>query len=697
MMARRRLAACAVSVALVLPQFAWAVTTEFWRTETRAVMAEGELDGVSVTSAGRLILSLARETVLDLGDLYVWALAQNARGDLFAGTGDDGIIYRIPRGGDPEVFFDSIELEILSLAVDEDGWVYAGTSPGGIVFKISPTGEARTLFDSPEDYVWDLALDGDGNLYAATGDDGKIFRIAPDGSPSLFFDASETHVMCLLYDGADGLYAGGEGLGLVYRIDRTGKASVLLDADEPEVSALVKDREGNLFAAAVEGLAAEGQGEDGGTGSTGRATVYRIDPRGTVSRYWRVPAEFVFDLEVADDGRLLVGTGGEGELYAVGRHEEWWEVVDLEEVQVLNILKDRGDILLSTGNGGRVYRLGEGYARTGTFTSKAFEAQTVAAWGMLSWEGLCPDGCSIAFSLRTGNTGEPDETWSDWSRESPGPATFDVPDARFAQWRARSESNGERTPEIESVTVAYLERNLAPKLTSLLVLPSGVTFHEGLPDASPPPVTQVFPSGVRIQYSITGLGTPAVSEAELGWVRHIRTARWQASDPNDDELVFEISYRGVGEENWKVLEKDWKDPVYSWESERVPDGRYRLRVVARDTPSNPRELSLADELVSDPFEIDNTAPEIMGLKTRQVGDGVEVRARAADRLSPLKKGRYSVDAGGWRAFLPEDGLFDALEESIRFVTPPLETGEHTILIQVVDAAGNPGVATATVR
>jgi hypothetical protein len=691
-----------VLLILSLPASARGVVTEFWTVETQAQMMEGEMEGASISSRGRLLLAPDHEVVLDMGDMYVWAVARNGSGDLFAGTGDDGIIYRIPKKGDPEIFFDSLELEILCLAFGKDGSLYAGTSPDGMVLKITPGGKQSTLVDLPEDYVWDLAFDSRGNLFAATGGDGKIYRITPGGDAELFYDSPETHMMCLLYDPKTGLYAGGEGTARIYRIDDSGKAAVLYDAEEAEISALAMDAAGNLFAAAVESPDENAPGNGAAEGSVKKPSIYRIAPDGAVSRYWRVPADFVFDLEVAYDGRLLVATGGKGELFAVGAHEEWWKILGLDEIQILDLFEDGETLYLATGNVGRAYRLGKGYAKDGTFTSKPRQARTVARWGTLRWEASCPSGCSVAFSMRTGNTDTPDETWSDWSGEIREPADLHVPDGRYAEWRLRMSGDGKQSPVVESVTVAYLERNLPPKLTSLVVLPAGETFYEGIPDASPPPVTQVFPNGIRIQYSVSGMSTPPAGEESLGWVRGIRTARWEISDPNDDGLLFEISYRGEDEKNWKILEKDWPDPVYSWESQRMPDGRYRLRVVAVDSPDNAEGSSLTDEMVSDPFEVDNTPPKILDLKARRSEGGIEVTGRAADAVSPLKKGRYSLDADRWHPFLPEDGLFDAKEESIRFRIPESagvksEPGERTVLIQVVDAAGNPGVATATVR
>ena len=79
------------------------------------------------------------------------------------------------------LFYDSPEVSILSLTVDANDHVYAGTGPDGLIYKI--TGEnipPTTVLSSEEKYVWALTFDDDiGNLYAATGTAGKIYKIAP--------------------------------------------------------------------------------------------------------------------------------------------------------------------------------------------------------------------------------------------------------------------------------------------------------------------------------------------------------------------------------------------------------------------------------------------------------------------------------------------------------------------------------------
>ena len=56
-------------------------------------------------------------------------------------------------------------------------------------------------------------------------------------------------------------------------------------------------------------------------------------------------------------------------------------------------------------------------AAIGTYTSSVRDAQTSAGWGRLSWVG---EG-AIELQTRSGNTSNPDSTWSDWSAPISGP------------------------------------------------------------------------------------------------------------------------------------------------------------------------------------------------------------------------------------------------------------------------------------
>ena len=64
-------------------------------------------------------------------------------------------------------------------------------------------------------------------------------------------------------------------------------------------------------------------------------------------------------------------------------------------------------------------------------------------------------------------------------------------------------------------------------------------------------------------------------------------ARWLASDPNGDSMIYTVEIRGVNETEWKPLRAKLTDKYISWDTTAFPDGDYRLRVTASDAPSNP--------------------------------------------------------------------------------------------------------------
>ena len=73
-------------------------------------------------------------TYLDTPETYVWALGFDAAGVLFAATGDNGRLYRIPAAGQGEVYLDSDETHLLCMEAVDNGWML-GTAPGGLLLQ----------------------------------------------------------------------------------------------------------------------------------------------------------------------------------------------------------------------------------------------------------------------------------------------------------------------------------------------------------------------------------------------------------------------------------------------------------------------------------------------------------------------------------------------------------------------------------
>ena len=173
-------------------------------------------------------------------------------------------------------------------------------------------------------------------------------------------------------------------------------------------------------------------------------------------------------------------------------------------------------------------------------------------------------------------------------------------------------------------------------------------------------------------------------------------ARWSASDPNGDAMVYTVEIRGTGETEWKLLKDKVAEKYLSWDSTAFPDGEYRVRVTASDAPGNPPSEALTSQMVGSPFWIDNTPPKITGLSATRAGGKLQVKWHAADALNQLVKAEYSVDGSDWMVAAPVTRLSDALELDYE-LTLEAGAGEHTVAVRVEDDYGNVGVEKVVVR
>ena len=122
----------------------------------------------------------------------------------------------------------------------------------------------------------------------------------------------------------------------------------------------------------------------------------------------------------------------------------------------------------------------------------------------------------------------------------------------------------------------------------------------------------------------------------------------------------------------------------------MPDGRYQIKIVATDKLSNPANLAKTTEKISDQFEIDNTQPTISEITVTSAANGAfQVRCTAEDKINHIKEAVFSIDGQDWQMVFPVDGIFDSRTEEFDFTTPSdLKAGEHTVVVKIVDTAGN---------
>ena len=199
--------------------------TRTWEQSKFDELSKGTASGVAIRSMGGLELAPAVRALSTTPSTYIWSVAADQKGNLYAATGAPARVYRITPQGQSTTIFEPQELQVQALAVDKDGILYAATNPDGKVYRIAhqaiaPTTNAApgkgkmeeeksksasefsasVFFDPGTKYIWDLVFDNSGNLYVATGDHGEIFRVTAKGEHSVFFKSDEAHIRSLAVD-----------------------------------------------------------------------------------------------------------------------------------------------------------------------------------------------------------------------------------------------------------------------------------------------------------------------------------------------------------------------------------------------------------------------------------------------------------------------------------------------------------------
>ena len=429
-----------------------------------------------------------------------------------------------------------------------------------------------------------------------------------------------------------------------------------------------------------------------------KGALLRIGPDGDVDTLWSSPDETPFGLVATSEG-VVVATGNKGQLYRVKNDRTWIMLGTLPAQQATTLGRGHGDDLVAaTANPGRVHGLEAAGTSQGSFVSKVHDTETVSRWGRLRFDGQVPPGTQIKIQTRSGNTGAPDSTWSDWSpaiSHAEGQAVSS-PAARFIQVKALIEGSAGKTPVLESVATAYLQRNLRPSLVSIAVHPPGEVFQKPISITGETEILGYEAPGPdpRAQAQAIRSGLPPVTTyARRMHQKGLQTFTWKAEDPNGDVLTYDVDYRLLSDPLFKPLRKGLTEPVLTWDTSTVPNGRYLIRVSASDAPSNPEELALLGSQESQAFEVDNLPPSVAASLVQKTPPRVRVVAR--DDASPLRRAEYSVDGSRWQEVHPLDGINDGLEESYEFSPPGLLPGPHVLVIRISDLLGNSTAARVT--
>ena len=218
----------------------WAVETQVWEHSEAADFEKGTLHKLSLSSEGRLTPAPMVREIYDPSVSFLWAIARDSKGNLYAGGGSVGSskskLIVVNPAGQAKTLAELDGMAIQAIAVDKQDRVYAATSPDGKVYRVDAAGRAEVFYDPHSKYIWALAFSSSGDLFVATGDQGEIHRVTPSGSGSVFYRTEEAHVRSLALDPKDNLIAGTDPSGLILRITPAGQGFVLYEMDKREIT-----------------------------------------------------------------------------------------------------------------------------------------------------------------------------------------------------------------------------------------------------------------------------------------------------------------------------------------------------------------------------------------------------------------------------------------------------------------------------
>ncbi len=690
---------------------------QIWRQATAKDFDGGDMHGITPTSTGDLCLAERLTRLVTSNENFMWSLVVANNGDLYAGTGTDGRIYRITPDGKLQLFVKLPVISVQSLLLAKNGDLWAGSSPEGEVYRITPDGKAKMVFKAPEGYVMALAQDQQGDiLVGLAGGEGEIYKIPPAGAkPSLLCKTSEQHILCLTKGPHGNIYAGTANHGVVYRITPDGKESVVFDSPATSVTALAFDKDGNLYA-----------------GCAPKGTVYAIDGDKPPVTVIHNDNAGITAMVSAADGTVYASSGST--VYHIFNPHDVQPLDNPADVNILALaVSSSGRLYAGTGNAAEVYATDPPETTvTGRYTSTVHDAGLPARWGQIQWTAQVDPGDTLNIYTRTGNVAMPDASWSGWDTPQPVAGSYAVtsPVGRYLQYRVDMSAPANKTGlAMKEISISYLPNNRPPTVS--INAPNGgaywsksqtirwtasdpdkdtlsyKVFYSSNNGASWTPLLGATTESKPVATTTAATSTPSsqsksANESALDGIQVPTVAQVTAVLNKHPEIPTELRAKIIEkakEANAEIAAKKSSAPAPAassretsrkWDTKKVPDGTYLLKVVASDRPSNPIG-ALDATAISQPFIICNAKP-IIAAESKDVkvmpDKSVEVKGVVSQTLVPVTGVQYRIDSGEWLSAIPANGLFDAPLESFEIKTEPLAAGSHTLEIIAFNACNN---------
>lgn len=627
--------------------------TRRWDIRDALAFSQGRFDGTSLSSNGDIGLAPRSDTIFEAGGEVPWSMALDSRdGTLFVGTAMQGRVLCLTpskTGGSwhrkPEIHVG--DSAITALATTAGGTVWIGTAPHGRVYRRVSDGVARFVLDTKAAYVWTIVPLADGGALVGTGNPATLVHVARDGQANVVQRFPERHLRVVVRTRQGDTLVATANPGVVYRLTAGHPPQVLFATQFGSADALLERGNGEVVAASGK-------------------LLYR-SPANSRPRAVTVSDKPLLGLSEERDGTLLASSA-DGKVYSIDAHDTVTRVADFLGGPVMAMIASNDGTLVATAAPGTVRRIDGQVGGEGTWTSEVLDAGSPAHWGRIRWmaEGRT---AGLTLQTRSGFTPTPDDTWSAWSAaytEANGMPVASPP-ARYLQVRARlgtpnagassSRAWAEGT-RLCALSIFFRDDDLQPALE--ITRPLGGTRFSGSP---------------KIEWKIGGSGVE-VTTCDLSYTRDGKD--WTVIQKGVGPTVKETALTAPhGAESTQT-------EVYTWDTRKIPDGVYRIRIETYDV-SHPDDVNRL-VVVSKPFVVTNTPPRLETFHVERLSDGrVRCSGVAVGHLASIVSVAFRrTDQKDWQIARPDDGVYDSDREGFTFVT----SGDPQVEIRVTDEAGN---------
>lgn len=536
--------------------------------------------------------------------------------------------------------------------------------------------DVDSIFKTQDMYIWDI-LPTKGEIYIATGQDGRIYRIC-DGKGELFFDSGEKNVLSLSeYKGY--IYGGTSPEGKIYKIDRKGRGEVVLDSGE----------------------------------------------------------EFIWDIVLTIDGKIICGTGGNGLVLAI-KNGYVDTLVETGRTNASRVVLIDKDIYVGTGDGGLLFIIPRDGQPRGLYDGGGGEISGIVKMNNTLYFSHCLDTISVVKRIRDNGLSEEvvtipgiikgivkyrdallcasdkriyriyDDGEFDVIYEFPTAVSSIGRDGYFGLSKFASvyRLSDDRLKEGFIESYSY-DAGGVSKWGRLTYEGAGkIIFETRSGNTENPDVTweewkKVAKNGeirsspnrfirwrATIKNSSSHIQCVQIAYLPLNHRPSVKNINleletgmlvFSGSDPDGDALSFNVYYREVREE-WIELKREISDTIANIDRYAFPDGSYEFKIEVVDTPSNPSDYALSSYKISDVYRIDNTPPRI----------NIEIKKNSviiyvSDNTSEIIFFEYSENASKFISIFPVDGIFDEKEEKFEI---PLGDNTRHLVVRAKDRSNN---------